>query len=297
MNDPVAKNFGRLVGRRMLMIPIMMAVGLMMMVALGVMLMLIGMVTGGSGSGIFVVAAVGAVFLFFAVMIGGMFFWAFRYRQKIHSNFESALGWLGPSRSYMLYGRQFAGMFMNRNVAIKVRNRPRGGGAVLSFEVPANLPGQLVIGTRTSVGKLIQGLTSSYEVTGTVFDQRNYALNTVPEHENFARWLADQPAVVEAVAEMMQSMSGYEIRAIRFENGQASMIISHPEAGVYQPEYTKRMMELLIKIVEIAAPQNTAGETDVQVSVVDEPSVVNAEMIADSQDPEEVISRIQVVEE
>ena len=48
MNDPVVKNFGRLVGRRMLLIPIMMIIGFVLMLLLGGILALIGTFAGGA---------------------------------------------------------------------------------------------------------------------------------------------------------------------------------------------------------------------------------------------------------
>ena len=210
--------------------------------------------------------------------------------------FDAGFSWLGEGRGYMMHGRQYSGTVMNRAASIKVRNRPRGGGTVLNLEVPADLKGQLVVGTRTSVGKFIQGLTSSYEVTGTLFDQRPYALNTTSENEPFARWFIEQENVVQRIDEMMNALSGFEIRAIRFERQLASLVISHPEASVFQPENSQRLMELLVQLAITGEnPSTEVVVPTIEPTEENEPSVVQAEVI-DESDDDDVISRVQVVD-
>ena len=285
MNDPIQKNFINLVGNRVGMTLILLGCGFLAMFLFVVMLVIASMFNLGEAFLFFSILAI--PFLLVGLFVGGLL-WALKRRQKIMGTFQQSFGWLGPESNYLINGRQYHGQVNGSPVNIKIHNRSRGHGAVMNIDIPAEMPGMLTIGTRTSLGGLLQGLTSSYEVKSTVFDSRPFALNTVAEHEGFAKWFAEQPNLVRLVDQMMQPGSGTEVRAIRFDKSQVSMVISRPVQEIYRPDVNQQLAENLVQLIQwVNQPESMESDSN-------ETSVIAAEVIAD--DEENVVRDIQVVD-
>ena len=248
-------------GRRLLMIPILFGLFFILaIVGLG-LLVLVSALTGDSAIGgcLVVVVMAGLFFGLIAAAIG----FAFYLRKKKFGKIDDAFRWLGSPRSYMINGREFDGRIQEMDVNVRVFCRTRGHGTSIDVSVPAKTDGQWVIGTRSGLGGLLQGLTQSQEVTGVGFDQSNFALNATADSELVARSFVEYGNHRELIEALMAHESSYEIRALRFDGKRCSLQLRHPEAIVFDPDYNRVLIQkvavLAEAVVSLTAPIERAS--------------------------------------
>jgi len=230
---------------------------------------------------------IGLMIVLVAAAVGYVIF----NRKRHFQNFNQAFDWLGQSKPYLLNGRQFNGQFMGRDVTIQCYGRGRQRGLCLDFNIRATHNFQLVVGSRSGLGTMLQKIVGQEEILGTALNHELLTLNS--DQKEIARKFVNEANNQASIEFLTQSFTQFEIRALRFEKNSTFFSIRYPVQQVFNSEYSKRIVENLVSLTDSAdggpivaeAIANAGVVKTITVNEAEETDLQNAASAASSTSP------------